>query len=157
MRVGNLAGAFSMQWGGKQTVVMTRSREGTLRKIRKVGQNFFLKTSILYREILFISIIKCSSVVTIPLLYSNLSHSQICWGLFSFSSSFFFFSDCATRLAGSQFPDQGLNPGPLQWKCRVLTTGQPGNSPIHRFVNHLFHIQLILIIVDFISSNSSNH
>ena len=23
---------------------------------------------------------------------------------------------------GSQFPNQELNPGPLQWKCRVLTT-----------------------------------
>ena len=35
----------------------------------------------------------------------------------------------AARLVGSQFPDQGLNPGPRQWKCRVLTTGPPGNSP----------------------------
>ena len=25
-------------------------------------------------------------------------------------------------------PDQGSNPRPLHWKCRVLTTGPPGNS-----------------------------
>ena len=28
---------------------------------------------------------------------------------------------------GIQFPDKGSNLCPLQWKCRVLTTGQPGN------------------------------
>ena len=27
-----------------------------------------------------------------------------------------------------KFPDQGSNPCPLQWKCRVLTTGPPGKS-----------------------------
>ena len=26
------------------------------------------------------------------------------------------------------FPGQGLNPGPLHWECRVLTTGPPGKS-----------------------------
>ena len=30
---------------------------------------------------------------------------------------------------GSQFPYQGSNPCLLQWKCGVLTTGSPGNSP----------------------------
>ena len=34
----------------------------------------------------------------------------------------------APRLAGSYLPYQGLNPGPLQWKRRVLTAGPPGNS-----------------------------
>ena len=29
---------------------------------------------------------------------------------------------------GSIFPDQGLNPGPLCWECRVLITGPPGMS-----------------------------
>ena len=33
------------------------------------------------------------------------------------------------RHAGSQFPDQGSNLCPLQWKRRVLTTGPPGKSP----------------------------
>ena len=32
------------------------------------------------------------------------------------------------QLSGSQFPDQGLNPSPQEWKCWVLTTGLPGNS-----------------------------
>ena len=26
-----------------------------------------------------------------------------------------------------KFPDQGLNPNPLHWKCKVLTTRPPGN------------------------------
>ena len=29
---------------------------------------------------------------------------------------------------GIYFPDQGLNPGPLHWEHRVLTTGLPGKS-----------------------------
>ena len=29
---------------------------------------------------------------------------------------------------GSLFPDQGLTPWPLQWKCRILTAGLPGKS-----------------------------
>ena len=31
---------------------------------------------------------------------------------------------------GIQFPDQGLNSGPLLWECRVLATGPPGKSLI---------------------------
>ena len=41
----------------------------------------------------------------------------------------FFWFGYATWFVGSQFPDQGLNPCPLQWKRRVLTTRSPGNSP----------------------------
>ena len=33
-------------------------------------------------------------------------------------------------LAGSWFPNQGLNLGSLQWKHGVLTTGLPGNSQL---------------------------
>ena len=29
-----------------------------------------------------------------------------------------------------QFPNQGSNPCPLQWKCGVLTTGPPGKSTL---------------------------
>ena len=36
-------------------------------------------------------------------------------------------------LAGSQFPSQGLNPGPWQWKQSSNLTGLPGNS-----LNRLF-------------------
>ena len=32
------------------------------------------------------------------------------------------------HFAGSQFPNQGLNPHPQQWKYGVLTTGPPGDS-----------------------------
>ena len=31
---------------------------------------------------------------------------------------------------GIFFPDQGWNPGPLPWECRVLATGPPGKSLI---------------------------
>ena len=34
----------------------------------------------------------------------------------------------ATQLVRSWFPNQGSNLGPQQWKCKVLTTGLPGNS-----------------------------
>ena len=39
----------------------------------------------------------------------------------------------AVRLAGSQFPNQGLNPHPWQWKWGVLTTSLPENSPEYFF------------------------
>ena len=42
-------------------------------------------------------------------------------------SSFFIFG-CAAQHVGSQFPDQGWNPRPLQWKRGVLTTGPPRRS-----------------------------
>ena len=32
------------------------------------------------------------------------------------------------------FPDQGSNPRPLQWKLEILTTGPPGKSWSHTFV-----------------------
>ena len=41
----------------------------------------------------------------------------------------------ATQLVGFYFPTQGLNPGPQQWECGVLTTGPPGNSPIVQLLN----------------------
>ena len=41
---------------------------------------------------------------------------------------FFFFFHCTTWHVGSQFPDQGLNPWPLQWKHGVVTTGALGKS-----------------------------
>ena len=43
----------------------------------------------------------------------------------------------------SQFPDQGSNPHPLQWKCEVLTTGPPGKSK-RRWASSIFDIQGVL-------------
>ena len=50
-------------------------------------------------------------------------------------SFFFFFLFLDTWLAGSyqQFPKKGSNPCPLQWKCRVLTTGPPGKAQFESF------------------------
>ena len=39
---------------------------------------------------------------------------------------FFFFKPC--HVSCGNFPDQGSNPGPLQWKAGVLTTGLPRKS-----------------------------
>ena len=35
-----------------------------------------------------------------------------------------------------QFPDQGSNPGPLNWECRVLATGPPGKSLSYLFYTY---------------------
>ena len=42
----------------------------------------------------------------------------------------FFFSGCAIGLL---VPWPGIKPRPQQWKCWVLTTGQPGNSALRVF------------------------
>ena len=41
---------------------------------------------------------------------------------------YFLFFDHTAWHVGSQFPNQVLNPGPLQWKSRILTTRLPGKS-----------------------------
>ena len=43
--------------------------------------------------------------------------------------TFFFFFFCTAQHVGPHFPDQGLNPGSLQWKLGVSTTGPPGKPP----------------------------
>ena len=48
---------------------------------------------------------------------------------------FFFFFCCASWLVGSQFPNQGLDPSPWQWKRWDLTTGLSGN-PITTSIQH---------------------
>ena len=59
---------------------------------------------------------------------------------------FFFFFFCqGTWDVGFLLPDQGLNPHPLHWKHRVLTTGHPGKSQVIIFC----FIQLKLILIDF--------
>ena len=59
----------------------------------------------------------------------------------SFSISLFirFFFFCRTsRHAGSSFPDQNMDPVPLEWKCTVLTSSPPGKSLlIHSFCSFL--------------------
>ena len=52
---------------------------------------------------------------------------RICFFSFLFFLFFLLFG-CIVRHMGSQFPNQGSNPHPLQWKHRVSTTGPPGKS-----------------------------
>ena len=54
---------------------------------------------------------------------THLFHSQCILGTF-----FFFLFGHAVWHVGSEFPDQGSNPCPLQWKHGVPTTGLPGKS-----------------------------
>ena len=42
----------------------------------------------------------------------------------------------------SWFPDQGLNPCPLKWKCGVSTTGPPGQFRVRSFEGRL-HLQCV--------------
>ena len=44
------------------------------------------------------------------------------------------------------FPNQGWNPCPLQWKCRVLTTGPPGKSSLRVYTTIYLSIQLLVDI-----------
>ena len=45
--------------------------------------------------------------------------------MYLFAYLFFLFGHIAWHV-GSQYPDQGLNPGPLQWKLTILTIETPG-------------------------------
>ena len=51
----------------------------------------------------------------------------------------FFFFCCTMWHAGSYFHDQGSDPWPLQWKCRVLITEPTGKSQDH-FCYHIWSI-----------------
>ena len=77
-----------------------------------------------------------------PQLDSNDSEIEVCpTGCLRMNSAdvavfcsffFFFFNiylfDCPGSAACGMYPDQGLNPGPLHWECRVLAPGLPGRS-----------------------------
>ena len=65
------------------------------------------------------------------------SHQQL-WNAIRFHLWGIFFFFCLGRTAwhvGSYFPDQAWNPCPLQWKCKVLTAGLPGNSAFEAFLD----------------------
>ena len=51
-----------------------------------------------------------------------------CCTIYPCSLFYLFTFDRTAQHVGSQFPNQGSNPCPLQWKHGVLTTGPPGKS-----------------------------
>ena len=53
---------------------------------------------------------------------------------------FFFFCHMA---CGILVPDQGLNSCPLQWKCKLLATGSPGNSIYHNLKKKITNLYSI--------------
>ena len=69
-----------------------------------------------------------SHLVTSPRNFASLMLNKGTEGHLSISLFFFFFFGRTVQHMGSYFPNQGLNPHTLQWKHRVLPTGQPGNS-----------------------------
>ena len=62
-------------------------------------------------------------------------HYQAMVGLLSLYFIVFFL--LAAQHVGSQFPNLGLNPRPMQWKHGVLTTGPPGKSQIVNAISRL--------------------
>ena len=59
-----------------------------------------------------------------------------------FISLYFWLCCVLVAACGIQFPDQGLNSGPLHWECRVPVTGSPGKS--HR-IKALLNFERIII------------
>ena len=55
-------------------------------------------------------------------------------GIFSLHCSI---QDFLVAACGIQFPDQGLNRGPLHYECRVLAAGPPGKSLFLSFFGHV--------------------
>ena len=49
---------------------------------------------------------------------------------------------------GILVPQPGIEPGPRQWKCPVITTGEPGNSL--QFLNRLFWPLVQQIVIKYI-------
>ena len=50
------------------------------------------------------------------------------WLLFFLNYLFIWLHEVLVTALGILFPEQGLNPGPLHWKHRVLATEPPGKS-----------------------------
>ena len=73
-----------------------------------------------------------SVVIIIIILINSLSLGLIC----KLRIAIVTFFNLSIQLVGSQFPDWGSNPCPLQAKC--LTTGPPGNS--------LFQDQILMVL-----------
>ena len=48
---------------------------------------------------------------------------------------------------GTQFPDQGLNLGPLQWEFRVSATGLPGKFPHQVFLKDPKFTEIVILLL----------
>ena len=53
---------------------------------------------------------------------------------------YFFMFGCAVQFAGFKFLNQGLNSGPQQLECRVLTTRALGNSLLLLFSAFIYYV-----------------
>ena len=108
----------------------------------RVGQNpsCWLATGLYLIPGVAVSTLHSLNIVSPPFLFSShgifLSHLNLIsaplvqWfaNLPAYGTLSFLFLCHAVWPEGPQFPDQGLNPRPLQWKCGALTTGLPGKA-----------------------------
>ena len=77
----------------------------------------------------------------------NLSNEIICGTEFFFVFNVFVWLHQVLVMAcGIQFPDQGLNPGFLHWKHKILATGPPGKSR-ERILGHVKHAKTISVVL----------
>ena len=83
----------------------------------------FIKTTLSW--LLQLKVLKLDAVSP-PALFFNIVSAILV--VLPFHIYFILFCHAMQHL-GSFFPDQGLNPCPLHWKHRVITTGPPGKSP----------------------------
>ena len=67
------------------------------------------------------------------LIITSLTYIKNTW--FKKKNTFIYLFNCACVACRIFASRQGLNPCPLQWKCRALTTGLPGNSHNSYFFN----------------------
>ena len=79
-------------------------------------------------------------IISLNPIFSELSYPSFVHGLafpLFFKKYFMLFGCTGSQVGymgslvaacGIQFTNQGLNPGPLHWECRVLATGPPGKS-----------------------------
>ena len=123
-----------------------------------VGESFwksfllFQITGSLFLVITFCS--KCIQFIAINVYYNTVPTNAIEVDIYCPYSKWldiviYLFTGCTMQHVGSQFPDQGLNPCPLHWKPRVLTTGPPEKSPIlvFEFLHVIYNFQAFSLSV----------
>ena len=79
--------------------------------------------------IICVCVCACTCVCVYIYIYIYIYiYVYICICIYTYTYIYIFGS--AAWQVGSQFPNQGLNPHSLQWKCGVLHTGPPRRSPV---------------------------
>ena len=75
------------------------------------------------------ALLGCVSLLITVSISPRTLHLSLCKFIFYFSNVFFLFLGGAAMRCMRNFPDQGSDPCPLQWKCGILTDHR-GSPPI---------------------------